>query len=190
MRMTTNVGETNEYGVKVVGGPYYGIARGNSTRWDYLCPFCEETFRAPTTNFKKAKSCYNCRGWALRKSSAEITWRNHYGMVKSRKAAKEKGFDITLEQFVEISSMDCHYCGIEPSPTKGHRQWSETILTNGLDRVDPSVGYLYSNVVPCCKDCNIAKLDKTTKEFTSWLTRIAQHQAITMSLSTSTRISV
>jgi hypothetical protein len=177
MRMTISVGDINEYGIEIVSGPYLGKGRGSSTTWDLLCKYCKNTFISPTTKFKSAKSCYECRGFILRKSSEEITWKNHYGMVKARKTAKEKGFNLTIEQFIEISKQNCFYCNDLPTLTKGHRPWSTHILTNGLDRVDSSVGYLYNNVVACCKFCNFAKLDKTEEEFYSWVKRLAKHQS-------------
>jgi hypothetical protein len=167
------IGDTNIFGVKIVSGPY---KNKQYTSWDFLCPFCNQTFIAPTTNFKKSKSCYNCRGFVKRKSSEDITWRNHYLLVASRKNAKEKGFDLTEQQFKEISSQNCFYCNAEPTPTKGYRQWSAYIFTNGLDRIDPSMGYLYNNVVACCKWCNVAKLDRSVEEFYSWITKLAKHQ--------------
>jgi hypothetical protein len=183
MRLNVQIGDTNSFGVQVVSGPYK-IRNHNS--WDFLCPFCKKTFIAPTTNFKEAKSCYDCRGLVKRKSSEDITWKNHYLMLKGRKHSKEKGLDITEKQFKEISSRNCFYCDSEPTPTKGHRDWSAYILTNGLDRIDPSMGYLYNNVVACCKWCNMAKLDRTVEEFYSWITKLSEHQN-RMQHSTSTR---
>lgn len=176
MRTSIGIGDINGYGVQVVGGPYKGAERGNSTKWDYLCPYCNGTFTAPTNKFKAAKSCYQCRGLNLRKSSEEITWRNHFGMVKGRKQSKEKGFDLTIDAFMEISKRDCYYCGQEPTPTKGHRSWSTHILTNGLDRIDSSRGYLMDNVVPCCSTCNIAKSDKTQEDFYLWIRKVSEFQ--------------
>jgi hypothetical protein len=177
VKTTVSVGDINEYGIQIVSGPYLGKGQGHSTTWGFLCKYCSDTFISSTYKFKFAKSCYKCTGVVRRKSSAEISWKNHYYMLKSRKIAKEKGFDITLEQFVNISKQNCFYCNDSPTPTKGHRPWSEQIFTNGLDRIDSSLGYLYNNVVACCKFCNFAKLDKTEEEFYSWIKRLVKHQS-------------
>jgi len=177
MKKVLQIGDVSKNGIVIVGGP---TNSGSRYIWNVICPICKKEYLLPTGEFDKRKSCEKCKGFLYRKSSKDITWKNHYGMVKGRKVAKKKGFDLTLDQFINISSMNCHYCGAFPSPTKGHRQWSEIIHTNGLDRVDSSMGYLSSNVVPCCKDCNVAKLDKTEKEFISWLKRIATHQGMIM----------
>lgn len=177
MKKVLSVGDVNKYGVKIIDGP---LNDGNKYIWTVICPICKNPYSLATTDFYKRKSCKLCKGVVSRKSSEEITWKNHYGMVKGRKAAKEKGFDLTLEEFIHISKMNCYYCGSNPTKTKGHRKWSKEIYTNGLDRIDPSLGYLKSNIVACCKDCNVAKLDKTEEEFISWLKKIAKHQKITM----------
>jgi hypothetical protein len=190
MRMTVKVGDINEYGVKIVNGPYLGAGRGSSTKWDFLCPHCKETFVAPTTNFKKSKSCYNCRGKSLRSHNESTTWDYLYHVVKGRKAAKQKGFGLTKECFFKISKMNCYYCGTEPTLTNGYKEWHPKIKINGLDRLDPSRGYYDDNVVACCKDCNTAKLDKTEEEFISWLKRVSHHQSICMYRSTCTQNTV
>lgn len=177
MKKVLQIGDTSIHGIRIVSGPFND---GSKYIWTVVCPVCQSEYLLATADFDKRKSCEKCKGVLARKYSEEITWKNHWGMIRGRKAAKEKGFDLTFEEFVSISKMDCHYCGAKPSPTRGHREWSAIIFTNGLDRVDPSMGYLRSNVVPCCKDCNVAKLDKTEKEFFSWLKRIAEFQKLNM----------
>ena len=176
MRTQIKVNQVNAFGVVVVGGPYLGEGRGSSTKWDFLCPYCDKTFIAPTTNFKKTKSCYNCRGKVLRSHSENTTWDYLYHVVKGRKTSKEKGFELTKECFKTVSQMDCHYCGAAPTPTNGYKAWHPKVTINGLDRINPSIGYFNDNVVACCKVCIIAKLDKTEDEFLSWLKRVARHQ--------------
>ena len=104
MRIKVQIGDTNEYGVKIINGPY---KVRNTNSWDFLCPYCNKTFVAPTTNFTKSKSCYECRGFIKRVHSEDATWKNHYLIVKGRQHSKEKGFDLTLEQFIEISKQNC-----------------------------------------------------------------------------------
>jgi hypothetical protein len=185
MRVQISVGQTNDYGVVVVGGPYRAWNRGNSTKWDFLCPYCNQTFLSPTTRFKSSKSCYGCRGEVTKSYNDNTTWDYLYHVVKGRKSAKEKGFGLTKECFRLTSQMNCYYCGAEPTLSNGYRPWHPKIKINGLDRVDPSMGYFDNNVVACCKDCNTAKLDKTEEEFISWLIRVATHQRIITSHSTS-----
>jgi hypothetical protein len=50
------------------------------------------------------------------------------------------------------------------------------VLFNGLDRVDPSVGYVETNVVPCCYSCNFAKNTLSVSDFYAWVNRIVAFQ--------------
>lgn len=78
-------------------------------------------------------------------------------------SAKARGvvFSLTMEQFVSFWQQPCFYGG-------------ESIKTIGLDRVDSNLGYVVGNVVPCCRGCNIAKLDGTSQEFIARCHRVAR----------------
>jgi hypothetical protein len=72
-----------------------------------------------------------------------------YSSLKLR--AKKHGLTgiISFEEYKKIISINiCHYCGGELNPTG-----------SGLDRIDPKLSYIPSNVVPCCKECNTIKSD-------------------------------
>lgn len=69
--------------------------------------------------------------------------------------AKKKGYpwELENEQAKELMRQKCFFCHVEPP--KGFA---------GIDRLDSDVGYLPSNVVPACWECNSMKnsLDPTT----------------------------
>jgi 5-methylcytosine-specific restriction endonuclease McrA len=44
-----------------------------------------------------------------------------------------------------------------------------------LDRADSTLGYIPTNVVPCCKVCNRAKSDMTRSDFQAWLSQLVAH---------------
>lgn len=106
---------------------------------------------------------------------------------------KYKDGDLTFEQFVELSQKNCFYCGIEPNnatnrldaDSRNKRRNREnqfsgekgTFVYNGLDRIDSSIGHMLNNVVPCCKDCNRAKLALSVDEFKELIKRIYNHWA-------------
>ena len=46
---------------------------------------------------------------------------------------------------------------------------------NGIDRVNPALGYVEDNVVTCCKICNIAKHDLRLEEFLAWIEKLKRH---------------
>jgi hypothetical protein len=84
-------------------------------------------------------------------------------------------FDLSYEQFIDITSMNCHYCGIEPSQVHKYRTYP-SYRYNGIDRVDSQIGYISSNCVPCCKICNYAKMDMPYREWEGYIKRLTQHQ--------------
>lgn len=86
--------------------------------------------------------------------------------------------NITFDQFLELSQKNCFYCNAEPynisnsSSKKSSAFFRENadFTYNGLDRVDNNVkAYLIDNVVACCRNCNIAKRDRTVEEFICWV---------------------
>lgn len=93
--------------------------------------------------------------------------------------AKKRTFLLTKDQFKDLTSRPCHYCGTAPTciETKYNDAYGEYTY-NGLDRVDPKAGYTMENVVPCCRDCNIAKHTMTEERFFSWLKRAYTHTFI------------
>jgi hypothetical protein len=91
-------------------------------------------------------------------------------------------FDLTIDEFKEITSKNCIYCGAAPkiimtlrfnkdSKQKEHASYK----FNGIDRVDSKKGYEKGNVVPCCKWCNMAKRERTVEEFKKHINEIYNH---------------
>jgi len=105
-----------------------------------------------------------------------------YGVAKMRsliskykRSARKRGLEwnLTEEQFKEITQQNCHYCGAKPNNiSKNYTTFNGDYVYNGIDRVDNTKGYMINNVVPCCKICNRAKNDLPLKEFKEWVKRI------------------
>lgn len=86
-------------------------------------------------------------------------------------------FLLTFEQFLEVTSRDCDYCGAAPSNEYGKsRRGNGSYVYSGLDRIDNTLGYLPGNVAPCCWRCNTAKSNMPLAEFRSWISRIYVRQ--------------
>lgn len=71
--------------------------------------------------------------------------RGRFKSYSNRARVRNLEFSLTENQFYELLSQDCHYCGDEQS--------------YGIDRKDSSVGYTKENSLPCCKMCNFMKRD-------------------------------
>ena len=105
-----------------------------------------------------------------------IAARNSLYRRYKEKALKRKiQFDLTMEEFEEITHKKCHYCGIEPYREHKIKNKTGIYLYNGIDRVDNTKGYIRNNVVPCCKYCNQAKSDLTTEKFRKLILRIENY---------------
>ena len=101
-------------------------------------------------------------------------------LTKYKRRAKENevAFMLTDEQFYDICSRNCFYCNTAPSP-KSHGYITQKdvgeYLANGIDRVDPSLGYILENSIPCCKICNFMKTNKNQKDFINKIFEIADN---------------
>ncbi len=76
-----------------------------------------------------------------------------------RRRAKSKGysFELTKEQFRELTSGNCYYCGVKPKQVNHPKPCVGAYIYNGIDRVDTTKGYILNNCVPCCIQCNSDK---------------------------------
>ena len=118
--------------------------------------------------------CYNLD--RISKPPGTAAMNEIFGSYKSN--AKEHGrkFDLNIDQFIEITKQNCHYCGTVPSTIYKPRSNNGYYIYNGIDRVDNMQGYTIENVVPCCRWCNIAKGNRKPEEFRRWIDNIVKHQ--------------
>ena len=84
-----------------------------------------------------------------------------------KRRAKRRGYEynLTENQFINLTQKDCYYCGAKPSNINKKKNCNGDYIYNGLDRVDNDKGYTMDNVVPCCRNCNRAKYKMTLQEF-------------------------
>lgn len=90
---------------------------------------------------------------------------------------------IDRPSFRLLIETPCFYCGqFSQAVCKTHsiRGRVDSIMYNGIDRVDNSIGYQPSNCVACCSTCNRLKHTLRQKEFLDkivriYLNRIANH---------------
>lgn len=89
-----------------------------------------------------------------------------------RNAFKRKiEWELTLDEFANITSMPCHYCG-QPADHKYYGGY----IGNGVDRKTTDDSYNVHNCVPCCEICNRAKSDMSFDDFEKWLQRICVYR--------------
>lgn len=115
--------------------------------------------RARSIRTQVSKNCGCKKGIKLRgKQKILGTDSALTGLFSSyRTTAKRRNFDfnLSIEEFKEITSKNCYYCEIEPSSRMEKHKY--IYYYNGIDRVDNSKGYIKGNIVPCCTQCNTKK---------------------------------
>ena len=99
-----------------------------------------------------------------------------YHTYKYNASSKGRAFDFTKEEFWEIQSKDCYYCGTPP--LQEHKVGKSVYIYNGIDRLDPKEGYTFANSVPCCGLCNQMKGTMTLEEFKKWILAITHKQGV------------
>lgn len=100
------------------------------------------------------------------------------GVLRTYKhKASQRGysFDLTDEQFKNITKMSCHYCGSFPNNEAKHPGYNGNYVYNGIDRIDNTKGYSIENCVPCCRTCNRAKNTMSYSEYINWIHRTSNY---------------
>lgn len=145
--------------------------------WNVICD-CGKELLISTANLTggQTKSC-GCYVAELRKKgmiklNPESAIEEQYRLTKGQAKKRNKEFDLTYEQYKDIAIKDCHYCGSEPYEKYSQVKNSKKIKLNGIDRVNPKIGYTIGNCVPCCGICNTMKMDRSLDEFLSKITEI------------------
>lgn len=76
-----------------------------------------------------------------------------------RRAALKRGYkwELTEEQFREVTSSPCAYTGQLPAKSFIAKS-GEVYMYNGIDRKDNTKGYIMENCLPCCAEVNRMKM--------------------------------
>ena len=112
------------------------------------------------------------RSLNARKEFGEAAFQALYMQYKRNATYRNHEFSLDEETFRQITKMKCFYCGKGPSQISKSRFNNGDYVYNGIDRIDSSMGYIESNVVPCCGQCNYAKRDLNIEEFYQWITNL------------------
>lgn len=99
-----------------------------------------------------------------------------YGSYKQGAKVRNLEFTLTKEEFFKLTQENCYYCGIEPLQIHKATKHSNGIFKyNGIDRINNIIGYTKENSVSCCKYCNVAKGQRSKKEFLDWINRVYKY---------------
>ena len=159
-------------------------ATGIGNRWDCLCA-CGKTTTVVGYNLvcgnTNSCGCYGVdqrkklRSWRFKKKPGESLARTVY--LRYRHAASSRGlsFDLDYDFFLEITQRNCFYCDGRPNNLCRAKKLRGEYLYSGLDRYDNDLGYIESNCVPCCAECNLMKSDRHGDEFLEVISKIYEN---------------
>lgn len=104
--------------------------------------------------------------------------RNVYAGYRNKAISRGYVFDLSFEHFMTIAQQPCHYCGETNKHTRKLQSHVNDFIYNGIDRKDNSRGYIIDNVLPCCGDCNTAKMSLGYNEFLDLIARIYHNRVV------------
>jgi len=130
-----------------------------------LCPTCKE-WRDIEQFYKHNYSVDGYSGTC--KICCKYRLNERYGFYKANAQRRNLEFELTLDQFDDITQRPCVYCG-------NYNGTYKNILFSGIDRIDSNKGYIEENIVPCCDICNKMKGVLPTEQWLQHMQLILQH---------------
>ncbi|HLX55356.1 MAG TPA: hypothetical protein VKR58_15540 [Aquella sp.] len=115
---------------------------------------------------KRYNTCKKCKSLYTRKRHLLPDPKRLYRQYKANAEFRGYAFELELEDFKQLSTSECNYCG-------------DKDLTLGYDRIDNDKGYIKSNIIPCCWNCNHMKYKFSTMEWMNHMKKILMHLAET-----------
>jgi len=146
---------------------------------------------------KKVRSCGCLRDEACTKTAKSRAFpdlqsaKNYLFHMYTRGAEKrELEFSLSKEEFLVLTSQNCHYCGIEPLQKVAATANNPDLVYfyNGVDRKDNAIGYTLQNCTPCCGKCNFLKRSTSYEVFVARIRRIAEHMSLVNKITNNNQI--
>lgn len=151
--------------------------------WDCKCDCGNEVEAAQSNLIKRITKSCGCLTTEKRRNRTikpfgEST--KNFAYIRYKYGASKRGleFSLTFEECMAMFSSNCFYCNAEPSNVIKSNYNNGDFIYNGIDRVDNNLGYVASNVVPCCKQCNNAKWILSKDEFLKLIKRIFEYKCL------------
>ena len=177
LKKTHFIDLTNQKFNNLLVAEYLGKDNTKNNIYRCICD-CGGTIICQGSDVKcgKIRSC-GCKNFTKQISDAKdrgIEPLIRHAFAGCKRSERGYEFELSYEFYKNIIFKNCHYCGSEPSNIKkDKRSFGERVLRyNGVDRVDNDIGYIESNCVPCCRNCNIAKHTYSVEFFKELVTKI------------------
>jgi hypothetical protein len=148
--------------------------RGIHTYWWCKCD-CDREKEICGSSLRNGYTT-SCGCYRKEKTSIAVGLSSKKRVYRSYKKGSKKrnfSFELTFEQFLELTQQDCYYCGSKPFNNCNDKKSNGNFIYNGIDRIDSNKGYEIGNCVSCCRICNNAKRDLTYEKFIEWVQKIS-----------------
>lgn len=106
---------------------------------------------------KERRAAANTGNTRSRKKFGESSFNTLLAGYRRHAMLRNIPFELTPDEFRELTSGDCFYCGTKPKFVKRLWKGYGEYPYNGVDRVDNDKGYSIDNCVPACRPCNSKK---------------------------------
>jgi hypothetical protein len=148
----------------------------------------EKTIRIETMKSSKSCGCAHSIVWAKHPKKMMENLKKGIDLIKLplgesafnsllfdyKRGAQDRGysFELTKEEFRELTKGTCYYCDSPPNNTKKGIYNNGPYIYSGIDRIDNTKGYSIDNCVSCCSICNYMKRDLSQNDFKKHITKM------------------
>jgi hypothetical protein len=144
---------------------------GVNAVWECKCD-CGKIIKVLSKELRAGKDNCGCENYLPAGQAIRNARLSEY---KRCAAERELVWEISDERFDELIHGNCHFCGVEPLQVARVKNCKGTLVYNGIDRLNNSIGYVEGNVVSACFVCNSMKRVMSTEAFIAHLRKIIQH---------------
>lgn len=110
-----------------------------------------------------------------KKKYKEASFNQVYNSYRNNARKRNIIFNLSKDFILNIIQENCYYCDSEPNNILKNYFNNGNFIYNGIDRVKNEIGYIESNVVPCCWNCNNMKGKMSQEEFYLHMDKIYNH---------------
>lgn len=153
-------------------------SKGTRRKAIFKCTQCKKDWEIRWDSINSgSKMCASCRSKSTNKVNG---YKPKYKSLLNeafrniKKSAKDRNIKFILDYnfVINLITKNCNYCGCDPNQIKKNKLFK--FKHNGIDRIDSSLPYTYSNVVPCCTTCNRAKSLMSLCKWTLYLDNLVK----------------
>ena len=157
----------------------YSLLKRKRIRWSCQCD-CNNIAVVEGSNLKngttKSCGCLHKEMARRNKKSGEAAFNTIYNSYIRHSKKRNLSFNLTKQEFKNLTLGNCFYCGCEPSQIVHTRWGNGNYIYNGIDRLNNATGYEKTNCVSCCGLCNTRKTDMRLDDFLNWVEKIHNYQ--------------